>query len=74
MNGYVLWNDVQPLLERFPKKLESPPYYFLSYSEVPASVTAWIRKIRPGLRKPPGVAVDKILNLELVEEARKHTQ
>ncbi len=71
---FVLWNDVQPLLERFPKKLESPPYYFLSYSEAPASVTTCIRKIRPTLRKPNGVAIDKILNLELMEEARKQEQ
>lgn len=71
---FVLWNDVQPLLEQFPKKMESPPYYFLCYSEVPVSVTEWIRKIRSGLRKPTGVAIDKILNLELMEEARKHVQ
>lgn len=71
---FVLWNDVQPLLEQFPRKMESPPYYFLSYSEVPVSVTEWIRKISSGLRKPTGVAIDKILNLELMEEARKRVQ
>ena len=70
---FVPWNDVQPLLEQFPKNIESTPYY-LGHSEFPASVAAWIRKIRPSLQKPTGVAVDKILNLELMEEARKHGQ
>ncbi len=71
---FIPWNDVQPLLEQFPKIMEPTPYYLLSYADVPASVAAWIRKIRPSLRKPTGVAVDKILNLELMEEARKHGQ
>ena len=54
--------------------MESLPYYFLSYSNVPAPVTAWIRKIKPKLGKPNVLAIDTILNLELVEEARKHVQ
>ena len=71
---FAAWDDVQPLLEKFPKTMESLPYCFLGGSNAPSSIAARKRKIKPILGRPTSVAIDKIMNRELVEEARKHVQ
>lgn len=59
----------RPLLEQFPEISGEMPYRLLRYGETPPSVIAFVQSLRPLAEKPRGIAVDKILNAELLQKA-----
>jgi hypothetical protein len=67
------WSDVVPILHNFPLKQGALPYRLLGYTSVPSAVASKLREFQAIPDKPVGVHVDRILNTELVETARKGT-
>jgi len=65
------WVEVESMLQQFPLEQGTLPYRLLRYSIVPEPVVNHLRTLTPTTSKPEAVSVDKILNAELVEEARK---
>jgi hypothetical protein len=64
------WNELQPLFSGFPVKVGFLPYRLLKYNEVPASIGAFIKNLRPMSSKPEIVPVDRVLDAELIEAAK----
>lgn len=65
----VMVAEGQPMLERFPLVNADVPYRLLRYAKPPPPVAAFVRSLHPVSEKPTGIAVDKILNAELVQRA-----
>ena len=64
------WNEVDSLLEQFPRKEGALPYRLLLYTSPPDSVVTHLRGLKPNSEKPEGVSIDKILNAEIVDRVR----
>jgi len=61
--------EMQSVLAAFPTAGEDDPYRLLRYTRQPPALVAFVRSLRPLADKLTGVAVDKILNAELVQKA-----
>jgi hypothetical protein len=64
-------SEVEPIVNEFPLEQGALPYRLLSYTSVPESVISQLRAFEAAEEKPNGVSVDRVLNTELVEAARK---
>jgi hypothetical protein len=64
------WPEVGRLVGGFPLEQAALPYRLLQYSEIPAELISQLRNLDAAAEKPEGVAVDKILNAELIEKVR----
>ena len=62
------WGDIEPVLKEFPLEERSLAYYRLDYRTAPSSVIRLFKTARPTSEKRTGLAVDSILNAELVEK------
>ena len=62
------WGDIEPVLKDFPLEERSLAYYRLDYRTAPPSVIRLFKAAQPISEKPTGVAIDSILNAELVQK------
>lgn len=62
------WGDLEALLKDFLLEERSLPFYRLEYHTAPSSVLRLFKTAQPISEKPAGVAVDSILDAELVEK------
>ncbi len=60
-----------PLLEPFRANGYSLPVFAFSYTTIPANVTSFVKGLKPHTGDIKGVAMDQVLNQELIEKARE---
>jgi hypothetical protein len=59
------------VLEPFISNGYAMPAFVLSYTTAPTNVSAFVKGLKPNVGEMEGVAMDQVLNLELVERFRK---
>lgn len=64
------WQELLPLLERFPKVEKGLQCRELFFEETPADIEKWIRSRKPPAESPKEVGFDQILDEDLLEKAR----
>lgn len=64
------WAELLPILRRFQHVPGEPACYQLFYETTPSDIERLIREKQPPSEVPKGIAVDQVLDLELVEKAR----
>lgn len=66
------FEDVRPLMRSFPQETRGIPYWDLEYEDPPQQVVDFVRSLPTvELGSDRGLAVDQVLNRELVEQARR---
>lgn len=65
----AMWAEVVPVLEQVPAAGNDYSYCLLCYEAPPPAVVAFVRSLRPLSEQPTLIAVDKILDAELVQKA-----
>ena len=59
-----------PILKSFKSDEYPMPAYLLSYASPPTDVSAFVKSLKPYVKKIEGVAMDQVLNRELIEKAQ----
>ena len=67
----VPFERVLSLLEPFRADGYSIPAFYLPYTTVPANVSSFVKSLKPHVGEMEGVAMDQVLNQELIERVRK---
>ena len=66
----VPFDSALPVLESFKSNDYNMPAFALCYATAPRNVTAFVKNLKPHTGQMEGVAIDQILNQELVEKFR----
>lgn len=66
----VPWVAAIPTLSGFPARDEPAKHYRLLYENAPAAVSSFVRGLSPTVEKPEILSNDKVLNAELLDDAR----
>jgi hypothetical protein len=65
---FFFWDELAPLIRRFPLVPGSPACYQLNYQTTPPELEQAIRNKQPPRDKPKGIPFDRILDRELIEK------
>jgi hypothetical protein len=64
------WRELEPIVGRFRQRSGEPSFYELFYEATPSDIERAIREKQPPAEMPKGVAFDRILDRELLEQAK----
>ena len=67
----IPFDSALPILKSFRSDGYSMSAYLLSYATAPANVSAFVKGLKPNVKKIDGVAMDQVLNQELIEKVQE---